>query len=244
MVDHRQLRQPLQLPRHRRPRPGQQLRRRGRVPRPRLLRRSPDQTAGDYWPGQYSRTSSASPVPTTSTSCAACATGRVWVDHGRPGQGRATAVRAPGARPGARHAGRRPAVPRGTASSCRSPSTLAGPAQLGAVRPGARPRRRHPGRGRPAPARRPRHVPRARHPGRAVLGHLGATGADRARSSRSAGSTAPFYVRLRGTDGKRSAPGLLGAAVDPAGPALDVVGDADPWDDLWFYTNPIFVTPL
>jgi hypothetical protein len=53
----------------------------------------------------------------------------------------------------------------------------------------------------------------------------------------------PFYLRLRGTDGKRSAPGMLGAAVDPAGPAKDVLGNADPWADLWFYTNPIWVLP-
>ena len=52
-----------------------------------------------------------------------------------------------------------------------------------------------------------------------------------------------FYVRLRGSDGKRLAVGLNGAAVDPAGPAIDVVGDADPWQDLWFYTNPIWVLP-
>jgi len=52
-----------------------------------------------------------------------------------------------------------------------------------------------------------------------------------------------FYLRLRGTDGKRSAPGFLGAAVDPMGPAMDVVGSADPWLDLWFYTNPIWVLP-
>jgi hypothetical protein len=51
----------------------------------------------------------------------------------------------------------------------------------------------------------------------------------------------PLYVRLRGSDGKRSAPGYLGASVDPSGPAIDVVGDADPWADLWFYSNPIFV---
>ncbi|MGI5236761.1 PHP domain-containing protein [Dactylosporangium sp. CA-139066] len=51
----------------------------------------------------------------------------------------------------------------------------------------------------------------------------------------------PFYVRLRGTDGNRTAPGYLGAAIDPAGPAIDVLGDADPWKDLWFYANPIFV---
>ena len=52
-----------------------------------------------------------------------------------------------------------------------------------------------------------------------------------------------FYVRLRGSDGKRLAVGLNGAAVDPAGPAIDVVGDADPWQDLWFYTNPMWVLP-
>ncbi|GAA5084433.1 hypothetical protein HNP84_002022 [Thermocatellispora tengchongensis] len=53
----------------------------------------------------------------------------------------------------------------------------------------------------------------------------------------------PFYLRIRGTDGKRSAPGLMGAQVDPAGPALDVAGAADPWEDLWFYANPIWVLP-
>ena len=53
----------------------------------------------------------------------------------------------------------------------------------------------------------------------------------------------PFYLRVRGTDGNRSQPGLMGAAVDPAGPQLDVIGDADPWKDLWFYTNPIWVLP-
>ncbi|MFF0223166.1 PHP domain-containing protein [Streptomyces sp. NPDC004629] len=53
----------------------------------------------------------------------------------------------------------------------------------------------------------------------------------------------PLYVRLRGTDGNRSGVGLNGAAVDPVGPAMDVVGDADPWKDLWFYSNPMWVLP-
>jgi hypothetical protein len=53
----------------------------------------------------------------------------------------------------------------------------------------------------------------------------------------------PFYLRLRGTDGKRTAPGHLGATIDPVGPAMDVPGSADPWLDLWFYTNPIWVLP-
>lgn len=50
-----------------------------------------------------------------------------------------------------------------------------------------------------------------------------------------------FYVRLRGTDGNRQQPGFMGSAIDPAGPAIDVPGSADPWVDLWFYTNPIWV---
>ncbi len=53
----------------------------------------------------------------------------------------------------------------------------------------------------------------------------------------------PVYVRLRGTDGNRSAVGVNGASVDPAGPAMDVLGDADPWKDLWFYSNPMWVLP-
>jgi hypothetical protein len=53
----------------------------------------------------------------------------------------------------------------------------------------------------------------------------------------------PFYIRVRGTDGNRSAPGLMGTAVDPFGPALDVVGAADPWTDLWFSAHPIWVLP-
>ncbi len=51
---------------------------------------------------------------------------------------------------------------------------------------------------------------------------------------------------LRAGPGNRrqaQAVGLNGAAVDPAGPAADVKGDADPWNDLWFYTNPIWVLP-
>ncbi|MEV6604157.1 PHP domain-containing protein [Kutzneria sp. NPDC051319] len=51
------------------------------------------------------------------------------------------------------------------------------------------------------------------------------------------------YVRVRGTDGNRTAVGLRGAAVDPVGPAMDVLGSADPWKDLWFYSNPLWVLP-
>ena len=43
-----------------------------------------------------------------------------------------------------------------------------------------------------------------------------------------------FYLRYRGSDGKM----LAANGVDPA---MDVVGDSDPWKDLWFYTNPVFI---
>ncbi|RLV50405.1 PHP domain-containing protein [Nocardioides mangrovicus] len=51
----------------------------------------------------------------------------------------------------------------------------------------------------------------------------------------------PFYLRVRGSDGKRTAAGINGAGVDAAGPQADALGNADPWNDLWFYTNPIWV---
>lgn len=40
--------------------------------------------------------------------------------------------------------------------------------------------------------------------------------------------------------GKRSQPGFHGADVDPVGPAIDVLGEVNPWEGLWFYLNPIF----
>ncbi len=51
------------------------------------------------------------------------------------------------------------------------------------------------------------------------------------------------YVRLRGSDGKRSGVGPMGADVDPQGP-IPHGGETDagdPWADTWFYTNPIFI---
>ncbi|SDY32926.1 Tat (twin-arginine translocation) pathway signal sequence [Amycolatopsis xylanica] len=44
----------------------------------------------------------------------------------------------------------------------------------------------------------------------------------------------PFYVRVRGTDGKRHADGGIE-------PIADVVGQANPYEDMWCYANPIFV---
>lgn len=46
----------------------------------------------------------------------------------------------------------------------------------------------------------------------------------------------PFYLRVRGTDGNRASGGASGLE-----PEQDVIGNANPWNDLWFYTNPVFV---
>src|SRR5262249_60608811 len=53
----------------------------------------------------------------------------------------------------------------------------------------------------------------------------------------------PCYLRLRGSDGNRTAPGYLGEVVDPAGPATDRIGDADPRQGLWVSTNPVPIRP-
>lgn len=50
-----------------------------------------------------------------------------------------------------------------------------------------------------------------------------------------AGVREPFYLRLRGTDGNYSRPGSIEPRVDP-------IGNAEPWDDLWCYSNPVFVS--
>jgi hypothetical protein len=46
-----------------------------------------------------------------------------------------------------------------------------------------------------------------------------------------------FYLRYRGSDGNI----LAANGIDPA---MDVVGDSDPWKDLWFYSNPVFIDAI
>ena len=54
---------------------------------------------------------------------------------------------------------------------------------------------------------------------------------------RVARDAAPMYLRVRGTDGNRASGGASGLE-----PEMDVLGDANPWEDLWFYSNPVFIT--
>lgn len=52
-----------------------------------------------------------------------------------------------------------------------------------------------------------------------------------------------FYVRFRGSDGKRHGAGYHGSDVDPRGPIMhdNAARAGNPWVDTWFYANPVFV---
>lgn len=194
--------------------------------------------AGDYWPGQYSRTH----VGATGFSYAAVMEGirdgRVWVDHGGLISGLDAQLRG-----GNRSAtlGGTLQVRRGTEVELRLEIALANGANWAGFVPTLA--RVDVIRGEVTGEARDRDGFRA--PGTKVVKSF--------EVNRSTGSVTltyrlgkvdrPLYVRVRGTDGNRSQVGLHGAATDPHGPALDVVGDADPWRDLWFYANPIWVLP-
>ncbi|MFI9461424.1 PHP domain-containing protein [Streptomyces xiamenensis] len=194
--------------------------------------------AGDYWPGQYSRTH----VGATDFSYAAVMEGirdgRVWVDHGGLISGLDAQLRG-----GNRSAtlGGTLQVKRGTSVELRLEIALANGANWAGFVPELA--RVDVIRGEVTGAAQDRDGFRA--PGTKV-----ATSFEVNKSTGSVTLThrlgridRPVYVRVRGTDGNRSQVGLHGAATDPNGPALDVVGDADPWRDLWFYSNPIWVLP-
>lgn len=199
-------------------------------------------TAGDYWPGLYSRTHVGATKRDYLAVMRGLRDGRVWVDHGHLVKGVEVTVRERGHRSGAplgdtlrvRRGSRIELVVRITAQDL--PNWAQFQPQLnrvdlirGAVDPGH------------ADDRRDTFVA----PDTKVVQQWdtsGRTGTFEIVDDLGRADDA-FYVRLRGTDGNRSQAGFLGAAIDPEGPALDVVGNADPWIDLWFYTNPIWVVP-
>jgi hypothetical protein len=197
-----------------------------------------DLTEGDYWPGQYSRTHVGAAGFSYRAVMDGIRAGRVWVDHGALVKALDVRVRA-----GSRSAalGGTLTVRRGTRAELVVDVTVADRANWAGFVP---------------------ELARVDVISGAVTGEVRdrdaftAPGTKVVRSYDVSGRTGtfrltyplgpverPLYLRLRGTDGNRTAPGLMGASVDPAGPAIDVVGDADPWRDLWFYTNPIWVLP-
>ncbi|MBZ3904741.1 PHP domain-containing protein [Streptomyces griseiscabiei] len=197
-----------------------------------------DLTQGDYWPGQYSRTHVGADGFSYAAVMDGIRAGRIWVDHG--GLLGGLDIRVSG---GSRWAtlGGALHVRKGTKVTLTVDVALAGGPNWAGF------------------------VPRLARVD-VIRGEVTGTPADKdtftaptakvvksyevnkstgtVRLTYELGSVdRPLYVRLRGSDGNRSAVGPLGAAVDPAGPAIDVVGDADPWRDLWFYSNPVWVLP-
>ena len=179
-------------------------------------RSRPPATSG---PGYYSRTH----VGATGASYAAVMDGirdgRVWVDHGGLIRALDVRVRVGGdrSRDGGTTLGGVLTRP-GAARKVELTITidLRDAAELGAVRAEAGPGRRHRRRG-DRPGGRPGHLHRADT--KVVKSFEVGTGAPRVSFTHSLGAVdRPFYVRVRGTDGNRTAPGFLGAAVDPAGP--------------------------
>ncbi|WP_165984688.1 PHP domain-containing protein [Streptomyces sp. YIM 98790] len=197
---------------------------------------APNLTAGDFWPGQYSRTHVGARSFSYRAVMDGIREGRIWVDHGGLISGLDARLRGGGKSVtlgGMLH------VRRGTEVELVMDIALANGANWAQF----------------VPVLARVDVIRGEVTGTAAdKDTFTAPGTRVVKSfevNRSTGSvrltyrlgrvSGPLYVRLRGTDGNRSQPGLNGSAVDPHGPALDVMGDADPWRDLWFYTNPMWV---
>ena len=197
---------------------------------------------GDFWPGFYSRTHVGATEFGYRAVMDGMRAGRIWVDHGGLVESIDARVRVTGAGPGSG------AILGGTLTAQRgTPVELALEIKL------------------PTTPNWAQFIPRVARVD-LILGQVTGPAADRgavaAPQTRVVTSfevspgarelsvcfalgpvDQPYYLRLRGTDGNRTQVGLMGAGVDPCGPAMDVEGDQDPWTDLWFYTNPIWVLP-
>lgn len=197
-------------------------------------------SAGDYWPGFYSRTNVGASRQSYAAVMSGMRAGRIWVDHGHLIDGIDVQVRRAGHGPSGATLGGVLRVKRGASVELVVTIDLAQQpnwaqfvprlARVDVVRGDVTGK---------ASDRDTFSAPTARV---ASSFEVPSGAAKRFSFKLSLGKVEKSgYVRLRGTDGRRSATGLNGPAVDPAGPALDVVGDADPWNDLWFYTNPVWV---
>ncbi|MFF4273388.1 PHP domain-containing protein [Streptomyces sp. NPDC001536] len=197
-----------------------------------------DITQGDYWPGQYSRTHVGADGFSYAAVMDGIRAGRIWVDHGQLLSGLDARV-AGGGRwatlGGALH------VKKGTNVTLTVDVSLAdGPNWAGYVPKLARVDVIQGDVTGPVADKDTFTAPTAK----VVRSYEVDKSSGVVRLTYQLGRVdRPLYVRLRGSDGNRTAVGAMGAAVDPAGPAIDVVGDADPWLDLWFYSNPIWVLP-
>jgi hypothetical protein len=191
---------------------------------------------GDFWPGFYSRTHVGAANRSYAAVMDGIRAGRIWVDHGRLLDRLDVSVRAGGSRG---TLGSTLQAKRGSDVEVRIRIGLPQEANWGQFVPQLKRIDVIVGDVTGPVSNRDTFTT----PNTKVVQSFEVTPADNGREFvfRLPKVDGPKYFRLRGSDGKRSAPGLMGAAVDPNGPAADVFGDADPWQDLWFYTNPTWV---
>lgn len=209
----------------------------GRYPDP-VYNGQIDIAQGDYWPGQYSRTHVGSDGFSYAAVMEGIRAGRIWVDHGQLLSGldvRVTGGYRWATLGGALH------VRKGTNVTLTVDVAMAGgPNWAGFVPKLARVDVIQGDVTGPVADKDTFTAPTAK----VVKSYEVNKSSGTVRLTYDLGRVdRPVYVRVRGTDGNRGAVGAMGAAVDPAGPAIDVVGDADPWRDLWFYSNPVWVLP-
>ncbi|MBA8930712.1 hypothetical protein BC739_007959 [Kutzneria viridogrisea] len=197
------------------------------------------QNGSDFWPGQFSRTHVGVTHFGYREVMAGLRAGRVWVDHGHLLDGIEVRLRRDGFDPSGVTLGQRLRVRRGrhvslevtiTPASRRNPrGDLPRLATVDVIRGAVT---------GPVADRDSWRAPNTRVVEHIDVSHRRGTFTLRIPLGR---VDAPFYVRLRGSDGNRTGVGPLGAAIDPCGPQRHGPGQGDPWSDLWFYTNPIFV---
>nr|WSX54059.1 histidinol-phosphatase [Streptomyces sp. NBC_00974] len=217
--------------------PGQNFDNTGHVPDP--VNTTEPQPGGDFWPGQFSRTHVGVTKYGYRNVMAGMRAGRVWVDHGHlldgidvrlhgeKGTGRGTTL---GGRLHARHGERLTLTITVTTSTRRNPyGEIPQLAHVDVIRGAVR---------GPVADRDEWRAPDTR------VVHT----SDVSERAGTYTLTIPvvagdesFYLRLRGSDGKRNGTGYLGASIDPNGPIPHVPGDGNAWLDTWFYTNPIFI---
>ncbi|MEU4497710.1 hypothetical protein AB0F96_30830 [Streptomyces sp. NPDC023998] len=217
--------------------PGQNFDNTGRLPDP--VNTTQPQPGGDFWPGQFSRTHVGVTRYGYRQVMAGMRAGRVWVDHGQLIDGIDVRVnREHGIGRGATLGGRlrvrrgEKIVLNGTVTTASRPNhhgEVPRLAHLDVIRGAVR---------GPVADRDEWRAPDTRVVHTADV--EGRTGRYTLRIPVGRAEES-FYLRLRGSDGKRNAPGFLGAAIDPHGPIPHEPGNGDPWLDTWCYTNPVFV---
>ncbi|HEX6359362.1 PHP domain-containing protein [Actinophytocola sp.] len=217
--------------------PGQNFDNTGRLPDP--VNTTEPQPGSDFWPGQFSRTHVGVTKYGYRDVMAGLRAGRVWVDHGHLVDGLDVRLKRDDDTGRGVTLGGRLRVRRGerltltvtvTTSTRRNPyGDLPKLAHLDVIRGAVR---------RPAPDRDEWRAPDTRVVRTSDVS--GRTGTYTLRIPLGCVEES-MYVRLRGSDGRRNGPGLLGATIDPHGPTSHEPGNGDPWLDTWCYTNPIFV---